>query len=55
MCEMCGMFSFFTIYIYLRQKNPDEIGDFCEGRAEGGCRIKSDKKNGTCGEVWSNE
>jgi len=22
------MFSFFTIYIYLRQKNPDEIGDF---------------------------
>ena len=22
---------------------------------EGGCRIKSDKKNGTCGEVWSNE
>jgi len=29
MCGMCGMFSFFTIYIYLRQKNPDEIGDFC--------------------------
>jgi hypothetical protein len=31
---MCGMSLFFTIYIYLRQKNPDEIGDFCEGRAE---------------------
>ena len=26
---MCGMFSF-SQYIYLQQKNPDEIGDFCE-------------------------
>ena len=34
MCGMCGMFSFYTIYIYLQQKNPDEIGDFCEGRAD---------------------
>ena len=45
---MCGMSLFFTIYIYLRQKNPDEIGVFCEGgrRAdkEGGCRIRNPTK-----------
>ena len=41
MCGMCGMSLFFTIYIYLRQKNPDEIVDFCE---ESGCRIRNPTK-----------
>ena len=38
MCEMCGMFLFSALYIDLRQKNPDEIVDFCE--EEGGGRMR---------------